>query len=311
MRFRPVLTFLLFATVSLAGCADESGDPETPTSVDPDDYELEAGTGAITGLLVDDAYRPIHITDDPTTQYQDAGFVLLQETGEQVQTTENGEFTFVGLEPGTYTLRVQLQDHEASPYTMDVREGVFNEATLIARRLSSVGSTIVTQEYAIFIPCSAYAVADCTGDRSGDSGRYSTGWDSLEEFLPEMEYVKLEAKMNQPGIYCLEVRAPQLGGATDEPSYADWCRGQDSTYISGILQVGENYMDDGRDPFNATGPSDVILFYFGNNEATCWQGPPDSYRCAGVGFGIRAQILTSLFIGPPEVDLEEYCLLCE
>jgi hypothetical protein len=310
MRLSTGTLACLLSAVALAGCSGDGG-PGTPDVVDPDDFDLRAGTGAIAGLLVDDRFRPIQLTNEvASTEFQARGFVLLQETGEQVLTTVNGEFSFVDLDPGTYTLRVTASGHEATPQKVTVRAGEFAETSVVARRIASIGSTIVTQEFSIFIPCATYAVSDCTLDFSGDSGRFSTGWDTLEQFLPDMQYLKLEAKMNQAGIYCLEVRYPQLGGATQEPSYADWCVGQDSDYISGILQVDANYMDDGRDPFNATGPSDVILFYFGNNELTCWQGPPASYRCAGVGLGIRAQIITSLFLGPPEVDLEAYCLLC-
>ena len=120
-------------------------------------------------------------------------------------------------------------------------------------------------------------------------------------------------------MYCLEVRrGGGAGGAgsADSASFADWCIPPDHDYIWGILQPGENYMEDGKHPFEPEKPFDVIIFYFGNNELTCFTeiyriyNPEAGQRCLGVALGIKAKVFATLFFGEPEVDLESYCLQC-
>lgn len=314
-----VLIALLFTVTGLAGCADGADGPVEPTQIDKDDFAFAAGTGAIAGLLVDDRFRPIDLTDDPETDFQAEGFVLLQETGDQVQTTENGEFNFLELEPGTYTLRVTASGHEAVPQKVQVNEGVFSEANLVARRIATAGERVEVTEFNFFIPCSAYATTDCTFDRSGDSSRNVFTMDMTQEAEQGLSYMHFDAKMNQPGMYCLEVRrGPGAGGAGDDDakSFADWCIPPDHDYVQGILQVDANYMEDGKDPFDPTKPFDVLIFYFGNNEATCFTevyhlyNPEAGQRCLGVALGVKAKVFATAFFDEPAVDLESYCLQC-
>jgi hypothetical protein len=175
-RAATVVLLTAFASVALAGCAGDSPDtaPVDPSEIDPE--QLQAGKGAIAGLLIDDRFRPIQLIDSPTTEFQARGFVLLQETGQESRTTANGEFAFIDLEPGTYTLRVSATGHEAVPSKVVVREGEFAEASIVARRTSSQGSTIVTEEYSAFSPCfinfvALSTTADCTLDQSGETFR--------------------------------------------------------------------------------------------------------------------------------------------
>ncbi len=102
MNLRVLLMCALTASVALAGCASSDGgdDQVLDGGVSDDTFTLKAGRGAISGLLVDDRFRPIELTDNPTTEFQRSGFVLLQELGLKARTDSNGEFSFVDLEPG-------------------------------------------------------------------------------------------------------------------------------------------------------------------------------------------------------------------
>lgn len=293
---RSLIVLLSFLGVMLAGCADNAEPQEPATVTDPAD--LEAGTGAIAGLVIDDRFRPI-----PGAK------VLVQEAGLSVTTNDNGEFAIVDLAPGTYTLRVTADGHEAAPETIRVVEGEFADANLVARRVFSNAGEIITQEFAIFIPCNAYATVGCPPDASGDTYRPGISG-NFSELLPDVTHSVWEVLLNNPYIFCLEVREEGTAGASTARHFGIWCEGQDSVYTKGILQTDAIYDEEpSQDPWDPSAQTDAILFTFGNNEATCWQGPP-VYRCAGVGFGIKAQIMVSFFMGDPAVDLESYCILC-
>ena len=195
-----VTMVLVMVAVALAGCAGES-EPEPVEVVDTENFVHKEGKGAIAGLLVDDRFRPIQLTSDPETEFQTDGFILLQETGSQVQTTENGEFSFLDLDPGTYTIRVTADGHEAIPAKVTVVEGAFAELSVIARRVSSVGSTIITEEYSAFSPCFINFVAfsytaDCTGDQSGETFRAGITGRNLSAF-EDLTWVVAETQFNQ------------------------------------------------------------------------------------------------------------------
>ncbi len=302
---RTLLVAFSFVLLSLAGCADEASTPDADPGA-----PLSAGTGAIQGLLIDDRFRPIG-----------AATVLLFETGDSTTTNDDGEFVFVDLEPGVYTLRITADGHEASPTKVNVDADAYADANVVARRVINNQGEIVTREYAIFIPCNAYATLGCTYDASGDSFRPGI-YDSFEDYQPDLTYSVWEVLLNNPYIFCFEVRESSGTGASLDRHFANWCRGQDSTYLKGILQVNATYDEErSRDPWDPAADTEAILFTFGNNEALCWMKPggpetpatpnPDNrYRCAGVGFAIKAQIIVTFFLSEPEVDLEEYCVLC-
>lgn len=300
---RPLVVALLFLGVLLAGCADSAPDEPDPEYVDPDSATLEDGKGAIAGLVIDDRFRPIP-----------GATVLVQEAGKQVTSNENGEFAVLDLDPGAYTLRATAAGHEAAPETVHVQEGLFADANLVARRVVSTDGLIITQEYAIFIPCNAYATSDCPPDASGESYRPGIRGD-FTEFAQDVTYSTWEVLLNNPYIFCFEVREEGTGGAATARHFGEWCEGQDSVYTKGILQNGERYDEVvSDDPWDPTAETDAILFTFGNNELTCWQSPPNdshnNYRCAGVAFAVKAQIMVSFFMSEPEVDVEEYCIYC-
>ena len=316
--------------VGLAGCAEDGTDPTPVVPTDPS--ELEEGTGAIAGILVDDRFRPIHLTDDPQTEFAAAGFVLLQETGEQVQTTENGEFFFVDLDPGTYTIRVTADGHEATPQRVSVKEGVFNEASLVARRVASLGGTIITQEYAVFVACPVDALVvtyanpqGCFADLSGDSGRFDF-WTDLTTYGDAFTTMVTEAKFNRPGWNDVVVREFDSGrcptSTLGDCIYAEYTT-QDEDYVKFVNRPGEVNAEHDA-PRN-------VEFVIDYEIQTAIFPHPDNYgllrpvaeivdpplaetgrsvRGIGPAMGVKAQFLQSIFLGEPEVDIDAYCVLC-
>lgn len=335
------VTVALLLGLTLAGCiGGDGGTDPTGDAVDADTFDLEAGKGAIAGLLVDDRFRPIDLEDTPGTEAQFTGFVLLQETGEQAQTSENGEFTFVDLEPGTYTLRVSADRHEAIPQKVRVEEGVFSEASIVARRVLSEGGTVITEEYSAFSPCFINFVAlsytaDCTGDQSGETARL--GFSRNVSDLPDVTWVVGEALFNQD---------PPEGGAFDVVIRRDLGYDYSAAVLfegryaklhlrNGGLTPDPEVPGTGFEPWYAhNGTFDMLMFgrgYFSEDirqayapvhEALqqapvciptglgiCAQDIP-MRRGAGGSLGTQATFLISIFLGEPEVDPLAYCVMC-
>lgn len=104
----------LLAATLLAGC---SGDPaasaDDPSADVFDDLVVTSSTGAIRGVVVSEAIVPI---PDATVE--------LGGTDMARQTNEAGAFTFSGLEPGTYFLKVRKLGHLEAQASTDVVAGV-------------------------------------------------------------------------------------------------------------------------------------------------------------------------------------------
>jgi hypothetical protein len=309
-----------FAAVALAGCAE--GDADGPGAAE--------GRGAIAGLLLDDRFRPIHLTDTPETAFDAAGFVLLQETGEQAQTSVNGEFTFPDVEPGAYTLRVQAAGHEAMPQTIEVKAQEVSETSVVARRISTASNTILTEEHSLFMTCQTYTVfaswaTECFIDLSKDSFRYSVWRDFTQ--IDGLTWLVAEMKLNQVpedggtfdghirqerGVHYTTVKTPTdflkmhaiPGGLSPDPvpdgdTFVEWpntARVEIALYGSGALgkEVGDAYAP----VYEAIG-KDL---------------PPPANSGMNSGLGIRiapqAELVISLFLGEPETDPSTYCVLC-
>ena len=307
MRTPAVLVALCVACVALAGCSD-GGDSSGQKALEGkvgEDFQLREGRGAIVGLLVDDRFRPIHLSDEPRSA-QVEGFVLLKETGQEVTTSENGEFSFVDLEPGMYELRATVAGHEALPQTVTVTEGVFAEATLVARREVSADGSIITQEFTVFKACEATLVViggavPCTLDLSGDTDRDNFDAD-YSGF--NATYLVTEFLANQQGFYEIRVRngTSNCGGnfAIEEVV--------DGRYLKIVNQLGvareENPLTCGNVAWNNTGAFNTIMFVdgIGKQEGLGFG--------AGVFFAIEGKFVQSVFVGKPERDVESYCVLC-
>lgn len=290
MRIQSTLTVLVLAAVALAGCADDG--PAKDSVVDPNDVDetqLEQGKGAIAGLVVDDRFRPIIGAD-----------VLIQEAGITVTSNENGEFAVVDLEPGTYTLRVNAEGHEATPSRINVDEGQFAEAQLLARRVSTAANVIITEEHTAFIPCAFVApgyglfTLNCVLDLSGDSFRSSVTVNYAESYGSDIQYLVGEVLVSQSGQWSFPLR--DSGSACP-------CYGRDDIDADNwgkvILKNDPNEAYDGTsEPWTHENQLNVGLFYAGDIDT------PLGYQ--GVKMGIEGRFMISLFLSEPEVDLETY-----
>jgi hypothetical protein len=301
----------LVVLTTLAGCSGDAPPGDGP-------IRIEEGRGAIAGLLVDDRFRPIHLTaDEPTTEFQARGFVLLQETGEQVLTSQNGEFSFSDLTPDTYTLRVAAGGHEAVPQKVTVQAGSFAETSIVARRVISAAGAILTQENSMFIACAADFIVNggnlpCDLDFSSDA--YSSAFTTNYTHLGEASAMITELKTNQEKRYEIQVRGfNETAGSTDR--YAVAIFEGDYHRITNVR--GEINLDDQDNPgypenvaWDNRWDFDTIMFvdHDGREELQSLGSP----TCCGVGasLGIKATFLQSVFLGAPEVELASYCALC-
>ncbi|MGB1697443.1 MAG: carboxypeptidase regulatory-like domain-containing protein [Thermoplasmatota archaeon] len=331
-----VIVASMMVALALAGCAGESDEPENTVIGTTEGIVLKEGKGAIAGLLIDDRFRPIHLTDNPENEFQRDGFVLLQETGKQVQTDENGQFGFIDLDPGTYTLRVTADGHEAKPTKVKVTEGIFEEAAITARRIAINEGAILTEHYAAFNPCGIFFVAlsmnlGCVPDSSGDTSRsaFSVDYSPYEDAT----WLVAEALFNNPPKngehHEVVIRE---GFDLDFGSKAI----NEGNYIKLRLQKGAISPDEPMPGshnihWNNTGSMEMVMFGRGamSEEIRTTYEPvyetmstlpcSDPIYCAsqfpmrrgaGVMLGVKATYLNSLFLGEPEVDPMEYCALC-
>ena len=327
---RSVLVMLTMVLTMLAGCSDDGGGGSQVG--DPGNIVVADDKGAITGLLVDDRFRPIHLVDEPQTEFQTTGFILLQELGLEAKTNENGEFVFVDLEPGTYTIRAQIAGHEATPERANVQEGEFAEVSVVARRLASEGGAIITTEYGIFTcPVDAlvitYANPECLADLSGDSGRFDLQF-SLSAYADVLEAMVTETLFQRDGWHDVVIRYFDDVECGEWPPLFDCMFAEANTgggrYLKFINIPGETN-DEYEPPRN-------VEFRTDRNIQAAVFGHPDSYgtlrpvaeivdpyieetgrsiRGVGIALAVKAQMLQSLFLGDAGVDVNEYCVLCE
>jgi hypothetical protein len=312
---KAVLCALLTVTVLLAGCGGKGGGGGGD-GVEP----LKAGKGAISGLVINDVYRPV----------PDA--LVLASNGMTATTDASGQFTLIDLDPGAYLLRVQVDGHEAAPQSIDVVAGQYAESEIIARRIFNEGGRIITNEFSVFIPCAAGFIvngitANCVLDLSGDSFR-SSFTSNLTEHA-NVTYMVTEWKFSQAGDWNVQIREDN-GEAAGGERYAvlDVMQGD---YARVLLQKGV-LNTEANDQSNNVVWNNTKLFATGiflngqfKNEAqdvydqvpavcetTQGQPGPDALCSAtGVGatFGVRARIIQSVFIGEPDVDVTTYEVL--
>jgi hypothetical protein len=345
-----VLVCLILVGVMLSGCVGEEPAALDDTPLSRDDAQLASGKGGIAGLLVDDRFRPLQLVDDPLQDYQAAGFILIQETGQQVRSNADGEFLVVGLDPGSYTLRVTASGHEATPQRVQVQVGEFTELSIVARRIINMDGSVLTQEFAVFVPCSVGYVLqtfvyNCATDGSGQN--YRPGFISDYRTIENVTYLVTEMKAVDKHVYSIQVREADAGAQGGDRFVV--AKIWDEDYIKMTLQYGvKNEEHDAQlrnVPWNNTVRLNTIMFPappFTNEvndvlEPGCvrdlddvtrevWdQGniydnsggyAPQPRTCdrswwgAGAGLAYRARFVQSLFIGEPEVNMDAYCIIC-
>lgn len=313
---KALLLTLLMASLALAGCGDKGGDGtgDGGTSTNP---PLQAGKGAISGLVINDVFRPV------------PGATILSSNGLVATSDASGQFTFTNLDPGAYVLRIQADGHEGAPQSVEVAAGQYAEAELIARRIFNEGGRIITTEYSVFVPCAVAAPAatanpPCLVDLSGDTDRFGffinyTDYADATVLVTEMKANREASDEPGSGAYKVVVRQRE-----DTDNYYASAFTTDSDYLRIVMRKGEISIFDteGRNLYwNNTEEMQVAFFPQGSFkgetqdglDAACQSEPADvtCFESRGVGaqFGIRARFIQSLFIGEPEVDLETYSVL--
>lgn len=315
-----LLVSSLLLAVALAGCGSKATTTGGGTTSQP---PLEAGKGAIAGLVIDDVYRPV-----PNA------LVLAEKAGMTATSDGKGQFTLTGLDPGAYVLKVQAEGHAAAPKNVDVVAGQYAEAEIQADRLLNAGSRIVTTQYSAFISCAADfaangVVGDCLNDQSGDSFR--PGFDSNVTALglSNITYMVNEVLLNQDGNWNLQVREQDGSIAGGERYAVQSVEG--GRYIRVVNQFGvkNTASDEQRNnvPWNGSKTFQTIVFYQGqfkdeltglgkpvedaNQTNPATGNPVRNPLCCGVGaaLGIQAKFVQSIFIGAPPVDINTYSTL--
>lgn len=294
---KPFLLVALLLATALAGCSsggDDGGGSAGGQTTGP----IKSGKGAISGLLINDVFRPVP-----------GGLILIQELGLTTTSDESGQFAFTDIEPGAYMLRVQAEGHEAAPQSVEVQEGEYAEAEIIARRIVNEAGRIVTSEFSVFIPCAfstpvALVTFNCVLDLSGDTFRSSTPGLNFTGFT-NATYLVGEIKINQPGNFVFTLR-PE-GSDTNGTSWGDVTI-TEGDYGKITLKRGEQ-APDGTHAWNNNNPDLEAGLFYNGQVANPGLPNPLSYGIGGT-VGIKAKIILSLFVGEPEVDINTYCVLC-
>ncbi len=304
MRKQALLVTLATLTAILAGCTDSGSQKTTgPTAVsgcvgeECSEFKLSEGQGAITGLVIDDRLRPL-----------EGSHILLLPLGLDTISNDNGEFGFVGLKPGIYTVKVQKDKHEAAPKRVDVVAGQYAEAIVEARRTVSENSIILTQEFSVFIPCNVMAiytgiVSNCVSDTSGEN--YRPGFTSDYSDFEDVTYLVTEMKANQADAYNVQVRIDNTYRYAAKTSF-DPVEYMRIALEKGVVNPDADYFG-GAHPWENDGSFMTILFVMENfaremNSLGFSTG-------VGATLGIKAQFVQSVFIGEPEVDIDTYAVL--
>lgn len=292
----------LMASLALAGCSgggDDGGGPGTTGGATTG--PLKSGKGAISGLLINDVFRPVP-----------GGLVLIQDLGLTATSDGSGQFSFVDLEPGSYLLRVQAEGHEAAPQNVEVREGEYAEAELIARRVFSEGGRIITTEYSVFVACNVNAVViglplDCTFDQSGDTDR--AAFVSNYTGNADITYLVTEMRANKVGAYEVRIRSTDHDQGPSG-NYAVM-EVKDSHYLRIVMKLGEaahgEYELTGD---NAPWENDDEFLTILYVDAPTKNATGEGDFGASLDTGIKGKFVQSVFVGEPDVDVATYCVLC-
>lgn len=308
MQFAAVLIVTLSVAAFLAGCGAKTEPPTAATGTCTDC--LSNGKGAITGVVIDDRYRPV----------PDA-LVVLTPSGLTAKSDAEGQFQFGPLEPGSYVVLAQAKDHEAAPKNADVKAGEYTELEVQARRTFNQNGLIITTQFSIFIDCSEEAVVianegategvSCMMDQSGDSARGSFDSQLSPADANLTTYMVTEAISNQKGSYSLVVGTLDAQGNVNK-EYAD-ATCIDGTYARVQMQPKKADTRPGEQENGATAkwPAadkfTTIIFPRSNT----YQQVHDQTGLwgAGVVLGFKAKIVQTVFLGPPGLDIGSYAVL--
>lgn len=296
---------LAASAAALAGCSARDDGAATDATQD-----LAADRGGIEGLLVDDRYRPIHLVEQPTSEFQARGFLLVVETGETLGTDANGLFTLTDLVPGTFTLKPAVEGHEGAPVKVDVVAGQYAEVDVLVRRLVTLGEdTIVIHDDTVLVTCSMQVTNGhlsfgraCHGDLS-DEGQSSFVDYNYTQF-GKMAAIVVEVELSRTGDYefwfSKQLDVIQLEGDLYRKVF-----GFGTDYIRFSALDGADG-DDWAAPLNM---SDLRIWVNVNGI-----GSKETYDATGLAIGadftfvVEARLVVSAFLRVPD-DLETYAVL--
>ena len=314
------LAAVLVVGVLLAGCTGGGGGA-TVAPVVLERPALAPDKGAISGLLIDDIYRPI-----PN------GLVLLQGAGLTATTDNEGQFQFIDVLPGSYVALATAAGHEAAPVNVDVVAGQYTDLELSARRLFSNDGTLITTEYSIFTACATSGVLVATvASCILDSDSYRPGLHMDNFTYSNITYLVSEVKLNQADNYVFVLRCSGGGSfGCGEYGYANVSTSDElskGVYGKVVLKLHDNYMHTFASiPWNNTDPMDQLVFFMGQGgdqitpaakPVGCALPPVNNplnnkpafcrdYYGAGARVAVQGRIIMSLFIGEPKVPIDEY-----
>lgn len=151
-----VLVVGLLVGVLLAGCAAKpvASDPDEALFGDDVSVSVSSTTGAIRGVVVDEAIRPI----------PGVLVVLGVEAGaKNFTTTDAGNFAFSSLEPGTYFLTATRFGYTSAQANVEVVAGVA-EPPIVKMQLVTDPEQVAyysVQSFSGYIMCTSSVVAMC------------------------------------------------------------------------------------------------------------------------------------------------------
>lgn len=180
--------FALLAGTLLAGCAaSDAGE-----AAEGDGTAPPPGTGAIAGVVVDQAIRPVA---DANVSLSGAG------VAQSTTSAEDGTFRFDALAPGNYLVSVRTLLHAPAQASVEVLEGEVAVPKVLVQRLFTQDAFHETQKFDGFIQCgydatviSSLCANDYTrfvtdpqcpqcehllGDNRGTDFAVGTGWQTM------------------------------------------------------------------------------------------------------------------------------------
>ncbi|MGB0652661.1 MAG: carboxypeptidase-like regulatory domain-containing protein [Thermoplasmatota archaeon] len=140
----------LLLTALLAGCASDGGNPGDSfelgdgSTVDLDDVSARKGFGAISGVVVDPAIRPVA-----------GAIVTLRSAGINTTTADDGRFAFEDVQPGFHFLDIRGAGYQASQSSVDVLEGGVAKVKVLLEIDASPQPYHTTYKFAAFADATA------------------------------------------------------------------------------------------------------------------------------------------------------------
>lgn len=213
---RALVCFLLLSFV-LAGCAESDPTTEAPDEPVPEGTTVTEETGAIAGVVVDQAIVPlVGIT------------VRLQEPPLETVTDEDGAFAFSELEPGTYFITAEGDRYPAQQTSVTVEAGEISRTRISLQITSSPAPYHYSVKHDGFIDVSGALVGNLVNivvrevvgdDPTCDCGmEFTTIGEDVQTLVVEAFW---ESSVTDPNPVCPECLYLEVFPATLDDGTAD------------------------------------------------------------------------------------------